>query len=509
MPDSNAPRRSAPSTTATQPGTVQCQKPPSTWSWLDPGTWSASFKFLPAYVALLATFIAVYWNHFFSEPTTDVSSYESCATTFNYSFIINAAIEQAHDHAVRPVEVAYAFEATLQVFNPDRSVFGSNPFPDGKLPSLGLRLDEASLFAEPKLKPKAKLLIKEGENSVSDPVEGVAALMLSQKWNNEDLLAAATRQKDILLNQTPRYSNGAISYTTGQPQLWSDAVAMFPPFLAYYGVATADLELVREAVRQIGLYRDVLRIGSGRTKGLWRHVVGSSDDADEGAWSTGNAWAAYGMARVRATITAWPTSNATLTKEKDDLDTWIAEIFSGVVVTDDDSTGLLRNYMGDSTWSGETSGTALLAAAAYRMAIMRPEVFAKDTYLDWMHRKRRAVFQRVDAEGIARPAVNSLKPKSKTPFTGVSPEGESFLLLLSTAWRDCVCAGICLDAYAKETGAKITGEASPQEKPAEKSGISAQERAMLYTQGIQSQIEEFIKPYLKPFAPLIDYLAPP
>lgn len=509
MADSTAPTRSAPSPPTAQPRAVQDQKPPSTFSWLDPGTWSASFKFLPAYVALVATFIAIYWNHFFAEPTTDVSSFEACATTFNYSFIINAAIEQAHDHAVRPAEVAYAFEATLQVFNPERSVFGSDPFPNGKLPSLGMRLDEASLFAEPKLKPKAKLLMKEEKNSVSDPSDGIPALMLSQKWNNNDLMVAATRQKDLLLNEHPRYSNGAISYTSGEPQLWSDAVGIFPPFLAYYGVATADLELVREAVRQIGLYRDVLSIGSGRTKGLWRHVIGSSDDADEGAWSTGNAWAAYGMARVRATITAWPTSNVTLTKEKNDLDTWIAEIFSGAVVSDDDSSGLLRNYMGDSTWSGETSGTALLAAAAYRMAIMRPEVFAKDTYLDWMHRKRRAVIQRVDDEGIVRPAVNPLKPKSKTPFAGVSPEGESFLLLLSTAWRDCVCAGICLDAYAKETGAKITGEASPEKESVQTPGISAQNRAMLYTKGVQSKIEDFVKPYMRPLQPLIDYLSPP
>ncbi|KAF2171069.1 hypothetical protein M409DRAFT_64039 [Zasmidium cellare ATCC 36951] len=420
-------------------------------------------------------------------------------STFNHSFVINAATEQAHDEAVRSWEVAYAFEATQQVFNPERSVFGSDPFPDGKIPSLGLRLDEASLFAEPKLKPQGKVPFKEEKNAVSDRAAvGIAALMLSQKWGNKDLMEAATRQKDILLNEAPRYSNGAISHVFGEPQLWSDAIAMFPPFLAYYGVATEDLDLIREAVRQIALYRDVLRISAGRTKGLWRHVVGSTEDADEGAWSTGNAWVAYGMARVRATITAWPTSNAALSKEKNDLDTWIAEILSGAVITDDDSSGLLRNYLGDSTWSGETSGTALLAAAAYRMALLRPEIFAKDTYLDWMHRKRRAVIQRVDNQGIVRPAVNPLKPKSKTPFTGVSPEGESFLLLLSTAWRDC-----------KDTGARFKKEAQPQKEPVENPGANAQERAFFYIQGVQREIEDFVKPYLKPFAPLLDYLAPP
>lgn len=482
---------------------------PSTW--LDPGTWSASFKFLPAYIALIGIFIAIYWNHFTQEEIpTDLSSYESCTGTFNYSFRINAALEQAQKEARHSWEVGYAFEATQQIFNPERSVFGPDPFPNGKLPSLGLRLDEASLYAEPRLKSHGKVLFKDEKDAVSDPAAvGIAALMLSQKWNNKDLMTAATRQKDILLNEAPRYSNGAISHRLGEPQLWSDAIAMFPPFLAYYGVATNDLDLTREAVRQIGLYRDVLRIGAGRTQGLWRHIVGPSEDFDEGAWSTGSAWAAYGMARVRATITAWPLSNASLSKEKNDLDTWIAEILSGAVITDDDSSGLLRNYPGDSTWSGETSGTALLVAAAYRMAILRPDVFAKNTYLDWMHRKRRAVIQRVDENGVARPAVNPLKPKSRTPFTGVSPEGQSFVLLLGTAWRDCVCAGICLDAYKKETGVKLTGEAKAAAEPAEHPGDTDQERAFFYIKGLQVQIENFVRPLLKPFAPLIDYFAPP
>lgn len=499
-------RESAPA--SSEADTTQLYHQQSTW--LDPGTWSASLKFLPAYIALLGIFIAVYWNSWTQEHTTDISSPESCVGTFNYSFPVNAAIHQAHNEATRSWEIGYVFESTQQVFNPERSVFGSDPFPDGKIPNLGMRLDEASLYAEPRLKPHGKVLFKEERDAVSDPAAvGIAAIMLSQKWGNNDFMAAATRQKEILLNEAPRYSNGAISHLLGEAQLWSDAVAMFPPFLAYYGVATDDLSMVRQAFREIALYRDVLRINGGRTKGLWRHIVGPAEDSDEGAWSTGNAWAAYGMARVRATITAWPNSNTTMAEEKNDLDTWIAEILSGAVMTDDDSSGLLRNYLGDSTWSGETSGTALLAATAYRMAVMRPEVFAKSSYLDWMHRKRRAVIQRVDENGISRPAVNPLKPKSRAPFTGISPEGEGFILLLSTAWRDCVCAGICLEAYKKETGVTVAGEATPKVPLEENPGSNPQERAFYYIKSVQDQIEDFTRPYLKPLAPLLNYLAPP
>lgn len=221
----------------------------------------------------------------------------------------------------------------------------------------------------------------------------MAAVQLSHKLYRKKYIDAAAKQKDFVLNEAPRYSNGAISHRMEQSELSSDAVAMVPPFLAYYGVATNDLDLVKEAVRQISLCRSILVINSGPQQGLWRHIAGPSDFIDNGAWSTGNAWAAYGMARVRATIAACPRSKEDMAKELNDLDMWISELPGGVARTDDDSSGLLRNYLGETSWGGETSGTSLLAATAYRMAIMRPEVFAKPMLLDWTHRKRQAVLK--------------------------------------------------------------------------------------------------------------------
>ncbi|EME43355.1 hypothetical protein DOTSEDRAFT_89249 [Dothistroma septosporum NZE10] len=410
-------------------------------------------KFFPAYVVLVAIFIAVYYNHF-TDASIDLSSFETCTASFNYSFRINAAMTQAHSHSSRSWEIAYAYEATQQMYNPERSVFGPDPFPNGKVPMLGLRLDEASLYVEPKLKTDRGASFDEDNGAVSDPASlGVAAVQLSHKLYRKKYAQAAARRKDYLLNQAPRYSNGAVSHREDQAELWSDAIATVPPFLAYYGVATNDLDLVQEAVRQIGLYRNVLLLGSGPQQGLWRHIAGPLDFIDHGAWSTGNAWAAYGMARVRATIAAWSRSKENMTMELNDLDMWIAEILGGAARTDNDSSGLLRNYLGDTSWSGETSGTSLLAATAYRMAVMRPDVFAKPMLLDWAHRKRRAVIKRIDDNGIARPAQNPLQHNSKIPFTGISGEGESFLLLLGTAWRDCVCTGTgdCLATCNTET----------------------------------------------------------
>ncbi|CZT21432.1 uncharacterized protein RCC_07295 [Ramularia collo-cygni] len=155
------------------------------------------------------------------------------------------------------------------------------------------------------------------------------------------------------------------------------------------------------------------------------------------------------MARVSATVAAWTESNSSLSSERAELHGWIAEIVSGAIKTDTDESKLLRNYLGDDTWSGETSGTALLAATVYRMASIAPEIFATDEYLDWANEKRRAVLSRVDENGFVKPAANPYVSASRDAVE-VSPEGQSFLLLLGTAWRDCVCGGTCLADYSRE-----------------------------------------------------------
>lgn len=186
-------------------------------------------------------------------------------------------------------------------------------------------------------------LFDEENGAVSVPVTlGVAALMLGQRSrNSEEYRDAAERQSEMLLKHAPRYANGAISHRHGNAELWSDAVAMFPPFLAYQAVANNATELMHQAVVQIGLYKDLLRIENGATEGLWKHIVGSVENLDEGAWSTGNAWTAYGVARVRATLGAWPTSNVTLAQDKERLDAWIGEILDAAISTDNDDSGLL------------------------------------------------------------------------------------------------------------------------------------------------------------------------
>lgn len=319
---------------------------PPEHDWLDPGTWSNNLKYTPLYIAFGGVLLSLLYLRFFHQAEVDLSSYESCVGTFDYGFRINAASTQAHDWSHKPREIGMAYEATLQIYNPERSIFGPDPFPGGKLPKLGMRMDEAAIYAREKVKVVGgSLFDQDGDSSVSGPATmGIAALMLAQRWPKE-YMPAATTQKDVLLEQAPRHSSGAISHRLDHVEVRAEAIGMFAPFLAYYGVGTNDLGIVKEAVRQCKLHRDALMIDQGPMIGLWNHIAGSAEFS--GAWSSGNAWAAYGMAQVIAIVTAWPTSNTTLSSEKNELVTWITEIIDGAMRTDTDDSKLLRNFMGE------------------------------------------------------------------------------------------------------------------------------------------------------------------
>ncbi len=104
---------------------------------------------------------------------------------------------------------------------------------------------------------------------------------------------------------------------------------------------------------------------------------------------------------------------------------------------------LLRNYLDDGSWFGELSGTALLAATAYRAAALAPETgaFPAARYGAWADAKRRAVAARVGPDGLLAPVVNPLDWGDRTPASE-SPEAQSFAVLLLAAYRDYCRAGL-------------------------------------------------------------------
>ena len=236
---------------------------------------------------------------------------------------------------------------------------------------------------------------------------------------------------------------------------------MAPPFLAYYAVQTSNVTLMKQVVNQCSLYRQVLQApASSGGNGLWRHIVGPQSQT-LGLWATGNAWSALGMVRVLATMKNWPRT-AAWSSYPDQLAGYIYEIFDGVLATaTNQETGrvqggasLVRNYMlggangptpasgSQTAWFGDAAGTAGLAAAMYRMAVLQPTKAAR--YLPWADAARRSIAKAVNpSNGIVAPVVNPYDWFDSNPYNQGSPEGQAFAAMLGAAYIDCKNAKVC------------------------------------------------------------------
>lgn len=130
------------------------------------------------------------------------------------------------DKASHSWEWGTAAEALLELYNEDLSVFGSDPFPNGKIPSVDPGIS-ALTYAKPFINRDSQVLVD--NSAAGDPASlGVSAILLGQ--SDSTYIGAAQRQGDYLLNQVPRYSNGAISHRPDVAELWADNVAMSFPF---------------------------------------------------------------------------------------------------------------------------------------------------------------------------------------------------------------------------------------------------------------------------------------
>jgi rhamnogalacturonyl hydrolase YesR len=220
---------------------------------------------------------------------------------------------------------------------------------------------------------------------------------------------------------------------------------MAPPFLTYYAVATNNKTLLKYTVAEIGRQRQILQLG-GTTpyKGLWQHIVGPRAQS-LGLWSTGNAWVLLGLVRVLATIQHWPNT-AQWTENTAILRGYIYEILDGVVASKsnlDPANGLIRNYIvgglnsySDTSykWFGEAAGTAGIAAAIYRMAVLDPG--KGKNYVAFADSLRKAVAKTVGKDGVLRPVVNPYDWTDKNPSRTGSPEAQAFAGMLGASYLD-------------------------------------------------------------------------
>ncbi|KAI5364905.1 Putative six-hairpin glycosidase superfamily, glycosyl hydrolase, family 88 [Septoria linicola] len=392
---------------------------------------------------------------------------ESCCD-HDAGFDPKAAGQRAQQLARHSWEYGTVAEALLELYNPRLSVFSPQAFPAGEPPDPDPQLVPALAYAKRHIRLHNETLV-DGDGASGDPASlGVSALMIGQ--TDRRFMEAAKRQFEHL-ERVPTWENGAISHREDYAELWSDFVYMAPPFMAYYAVATNSTETIKKALMQCLKYRQVMRpnvSSESVSAGAWQHIVGPNNE-DRGLWSTGNGWAAMGMARVLATLLHWPPTaiEADAQIAQADLFTWIGEILQAAMNSPKDKR-LLRNYLNDTTWFGEVSGTAILTATVYRVAAMQEEASAlfsgqapkvkkshpgiqkpvSNKMLSWADENLKAIAAQVQNNGLASPVVNPLGWGDRKLFTKGSPEGESFLIMLYAAWRDCVKAGACEDCSA-------------------------------------------------------------
>ena len=286
---------------------------------------------------------------------------------------------------------------------------------------------------------------------------------------------AAVRQADYLVNKAMRFkindTKFAISHRDDPPEAWGDFVYMVPPFLAYHAVATGNSSYMTEAVQQCRLYNEILRTlitlpDGSQCHGLWHHIVTQPPSIDPSVcctdpdvWLTSNSWALAGMTRVLVTVMTWksPYSNvvARLSYDAfrkvaiDNLRQLIGGMLQCLMAQSrDPNTGLLRNYLDlgaghTMDWQyGDAAGTAMVTAATYRLMVLDPDLFTTDKYLAWAEENYRVVAKHVKSDGLLSPVarVDEVPARSPAEHTG---EGQSMLIMMYAARRDCVESGRC------------------------------------------------------------------
>jgi hypothetical protein len=148
------------------------------------------------------------------------------ADNVDSGYDVFSAAQVMIDKASQSWEWGTAAEALLELYNNELSVFGANPFPNGAIPSADPGITSLA-YARPFINTDSQVLVD--NSAVGDPASlGVSAILLGQ--SDSVYIGAAQRQADYILNQAPKWSNGAISQRPDVAELWADFIAMAPPF---------------------------------------------------------------------------------------------------------------------------------------------------------------------------------------------------------------------------------------------------------------------------------------
>jgi hypothetical protein len=170
------------------------------------------------------------------------------------------ALDYAERLASASWELGTAVEASLELLNPEPTVFGKTPFPASRIPTTEVEPVRALRFVKDHIWLNGSALQESFATAGDPPALGIPAVFIGQ--TQPEYRLAADRQLKFLVQNVPRWPNGAISHRLNYAELWADFIYMGPPFLAYIAVTNNDTRLMGETIQQVRLYRDVLAAGT-------------------------------------------------------------------------------------------------------------------------------------------------------------------------------------------------------------------------------------------------------
>ena len=130
---------------------------------------------------------------------------------------MGAVAEKAQSLPSHSWEFGTSAEALLELYNPELSVFSTSPFPVASISPSQVRA--LAYAANKTVFGTGYSALSKGNGASGDPASlGVSAEMIGK--TNATFATAAQETVQGLLNDVPRYWNGAISHRANVAELW-------------------------------------------------------------------------------------------------------------------------------------------------------------------------------------------------------------------------------------------------------------------------------------------------
>jgi len=250
------------------------------------------------------------------------------------------------------------------------------------------------------------------DHAVTDPVAaGYGILKCHELYSEEKYKHAADLLYNYCKNIAPRNAAGTVYHINNHREIWSDAIYMFPPFLAAYG----DYD---ECLKQIRGYRTVLW---NAEKKLFSHIWSDDENrfTDEHFWGGGNGWAAASFAIIYELLPANQQAYKT------EIITYLSELLDGLQANVLPG-GLFNNNVGESDSFVETNLSQMTAFSIFK-SVKTGAIDKK--YLEFARKLKAGALAKVDKFGYVQGAAGS--PYFNSP--GTSTEAQAFLLMMLAA----------------------------------------------------------------------------